>query len=279
MKVKGVVSLSVCNVHKRKDSSSELVTQALQGMPVDIIKFDIWYKVKLGDGYIGWVHPLAIVNLNEDEFILWAQAPKIIILKHYGFSYEVPDINSQCVSDIVSGNRFKVISDKGDFYEVSYPNGKTAYIEKDMAMLESEWLDMFNNKTNGVLNIAFSLYGIPYLWGGTSSKGVDCSGFVKLCFSLCNIDLPRDAYQQSSIGKVVNIDMGLDALSPCDLLFFGERGSDSVEDKIDHVAIYVGNGKYIHSQGYVHVNSLLEADVDYDLYNKKRLLLAKRVII
>lgn len=279
MKAKGVVFLSVCNLHKRKDSASELVTQALLGMPVNIIKFDLWYKIRLDDGYIGWVHPLAIVNLNEDEFILWTQAPKIIVLKHYGFSYEAPDINSQCVSDIVSGNRFKLISDKGDFYEVFYPNGKIAYIEKDMAMLESEWLDMFNNKINEVLNISFSLYGIPYLWGGTSSKGVDCSGFVKLCFSLCNIDLPRDAYQQSSIGRVINIDTGLDVLSPCDLLFFGERGSDSNENKIDHVAIYVGNGKYIHSQGYVHINSLLESDVDYDLYNKKRFLFAKRIIV
>jgi cell wall-associated NlpC family hydrolase len=95
------------------------------------------------------------------------------------------------------------------------------------------------------------------LWGGTSGKGVDCSGFVKLVFYARGIILARDASQQARYGEAVDF-TNRNNLQPGDLLFFGRTAQ-----RITHVGIYLGNGDFIHSSGRVHISSIDPSDPKY----------------
>ena len=106
----------------------------------------------------------------------------------------------------------------------------------------------------GILRTADAYRGVPYVWGGNTPNGFDCSGFTKFVFAKHGIALPRTSREQSRVGRAVSADFR--ALRPGDLMFFAERG-----EAISHVAIYAGNGEIIHSSssnggvGYTDLNS------------------------
>ena len=216
----GIINFSVCNVHQAEDSSSEMLTQGLLGMKAIILERRKWIKIKLeNDDNEGWVHPKAITSLNPDE--QWTNSSKIIITAHYGFSYTQPDIHSQCVSDLVSGNRLRLLQETNAFYKVEYPDKRQAYVPIAISQKEDEWKKQNQLDAPHILATAHSLMGIPYIWGGTSAKGMDCSGFVRLCFLLNGGSIPRDSYQQAQLGKRLELTENLSNLQPGDLLFFG----------------------------------------------------------
>jgi LysM repeat protein len=101
-----------------------------------------------------------------------------------------------------------------------------------------------------IVKVAFKYKGVPYVWGGTTRSGMDCSGFTQHVFEKLGIDLPRTAREQSRLGKYVP----KDKLKPGDLLFFRTYAS-----YISHVGIYIGNGKFIQENsgvGEITVNSI-----------------------
>ena len=271
----GIINFSVCNVHQAEDSSSEMLTQGLLGMKAIILERRKWIKIKLeNDDNEGWGHPKAITSLNPDE--QWTNSSKIIITAHYGFSYTQPDIHSQCVSDLVSGNRLRLLQETNAFYKVEYPDKRQAYVPIAISQKEDEWKKQNQLDAPHILATAHSLMGIPYIWGGTSAKGMDCSGFVRLCFLLNGGSIPRDSYQQAQLGKRLELTENLSNLQPGDLLFFGIHVPQNPIHGVRHIGIHIADGRYIHSQGYIHINSLLKNDQDYDEENTKRFLFAQR---
>ena len=136
-----------------------------------------------------------------------------------------------------------------------------------------EWLKHIHLTAERVLATAQSFMGVPYLWGGTSSKAMDCSGFVKTVFFLHGLILQRDASQQCVTGEQIDITNGYGNLRPGDLLFFGKS-----RDRIRHVGIYLGNGEFIHEATQVKVGSLTPSAPNYDVLNASEFVRACRII-
>ena len=99
-----------------------------------------------------------------------------------------------------------------------------------------------------VKEYALLFLGAPYLWGGRSSLGIDCSGFTQLVLRLCGISLPRDAWQQAEVGVEVP---SLDQVQEGDLVFFCETGT-----RVTHVGIILSGGEFIHASEYVRIDRI-----------------------
>ncbi len=277
----GVVRLSVCNMRTKPKHPAELASQAILGTPVNILKENHgWYYIQTPDGYLGWVDNASISSLEPAKKKEWMNSPKIIYTDIYGFVYASPDENSEHVSDIVEGGILKLIGESLNklFWIVAFPDGRVGYISKDKAEKLDKYLrEVKNYNSDDILNTAKELMGIPYLWGGTSAKMLDCSGFTKTVYFINGITLPRDASQQVNVGKKIKLDNNFSKLKPGDLLFFGKNRKDGSE-RITHVAIYMGNGKIIHETGEVKIQSLKRSDPDFVEYRLKSLKQARRII-
>jgi hypothetical protein len=258
--------------------TSEMTTQGLLGMPVRILEHKDWYRIELPDGYVGWVHRAAIVPVSRAKLHEWNLAEKVIVTAHYGFVYSEPDDDSQPVSDVVAGDRLKWEGRKGKFYRVSYPDGRVGYLHRNLGMPEHKWRKALKQDAASIIRTAYTLMGVPYLWAGTSSKGMDCSGFIRTILYMHDIIIPRDAGPQSRTGQSIVIAPDFSNLQPGDLIFFGRKATTDKKERVDHVGMYVGNKRFIHSQGHVHVSSLDPADPLFDEFNLNRLLFARRIL-
>ncbi|MDZ7681453.1 MAG: SH3 domain-containing protein [Fodinibius sp.] len=184
-KTLGIINNSVANLRSRPSHPAQLVTQATLGMPVEVLKKrGSWYLVQAPDDYLGWVDYGGLHRMNKQTYDNWASASKIIYLDTYGFAYEEPNSNSGKVSDLVSGSILNVTGTSGDYYQVSYPDGRTGYVNRTEARSFEDWKASVEASQNRLVETAKSMTGAPYLWGGTSSKGMDCSGFTKTIYSL-----------------------------------------------------------------------------------------------
>ncbi|WP_290389507.1 NlpC/P60 family protein, partial [uncultured Bacteroides sp.] len=277
-KTYGIVNVSVCNLRVHPDFSSEMMTQGLMGMPVRVLQRDGWYRIQTPDSYIAWVHRVGIHPVTREELAVWNSAEKIVVTSHYGFVYSQPSQASQTVSDVAAGNRLKWEGTKGAFYKVAYPDGRQGYISKSISMPEKKWRAALKQDAASIIATAHSLMGIPYLWAGTSSKGVDCSGFMRTVLFMHDIIIPRDASQQAYVGEHIDIAPDFSNLQPGDLIFFGRKATPERKERVVHVGMYIGNKRFIHSQGDVRVNSFNPDDELFDEYNLGRLLFATRVL-
>jgi gamma-D-glutamyl-L-lysine dipeptidyl-peptidase len=278
-KLFGVVNLSVANIRTKPDHAAELSTQALLGQPVNVLqKRGGWYLVQTPDKYIGWADDDGIELMDEKELMQWKTANKIIYVKDFGSSYSGNDNNSLPVSDLVKGNILKKISEENDRVKVEYPDKRIAYVQLSDVEGFKEYISSIDPSEENIIKTANKLMGIPYLWGGTSVKGMDCSGFTKTVYYMNGYILPRDASQQVNSGDVVDISNGYSNLQPGDLLFFGARGTDSTKERVTHVAIYIGDGDFIHASGRIKINSLDKSKDIFSAYRFNSFLRAKRIL-
>lgn len=277
-KTYAVVNVSVANLRSDADFSSEMVTQALMGTPVRVLEKDGWYRIQTPDNYIAWVHRVGIHSMTKEQVSAWNKAEKLVVTAHYGFVYSQPSDKSQTVSDIVAGNRLKLEGTKGAYYKVSYPDGRTGYVQKSLAMPETKWRAGLKQDAQSIVKTAHTLMGVPYLWAGMSSKGIDCSGFMRTTLYLHDIIIPRDASQQAYEGEHIDIAPDFSNLQLGDLIFFGRKATAERKERVVHVGMYIGNKRFIHSQGDVRIGSFDPQDELFDEYNLGRLLFAARVL-
>ncbi len=274
-----LINISVANIRSNPSHSAELATQATLGTPVKVYKQEgDWYYVQTPDNYLSWVDKGGIERFTEEEIAQWRAAEKVIFLQPFGSAHEEASPEAAIVSDVVAGNIFVVKGEKNDFYEVQYPDGRTAYIPKSQAKPYREWVNSLEQSGENLVATSRSLMGLPYLWGGTSPKGVDCSGFTKTIFFMNGMVIPRDASQQVHTGSVVDSTQSFENLVPGDLLFFGTPATDTTSERVVHVGMWIGDDRFIHSSGKVHISTVDTTDPDFDEFNYNRYLRTKRIL-
>jgi len=246
------VMSSVADIRRSPEHASELLTQLIMGESAERLKTEgEWYLVRLPDGYIGWLRSWYVREAELGEISSYMDQADSRVEASVAYVRSSPGEGELPVSDIVAGSRLVAGQSVSGYRNVRLPGGRSGYMrESEIGRAGREGPP----SREAVVGRAERFLGIPYLWGGTSPKGFDCSGLVKRVFGMEGVDLPRDTDRQALAGEEASVDEA----RPGDLLFFGEG------EPVSHVAIALGRGRFLHSYGEVKVNSLLPGDSLYE---------------
>jgi SH3-like domain-containing protein len=284
----GVVSQSVANMRVGQSRTKGMATQTLMGMQLELLEVDeegFWHRVRNAQGYIAWIPKPSFEYLSRQQADSLRSLPKVMVTAHTTFAYQV-DNSQRVVTDLVYGNVLTLVKKGQEWTEIMIPGGRRALVASSEIMPLEMWQQKVHFDPQHLVDFAYTFNGQPYLWGGNSLKGVDCSGFSGAVYYSMGQFLPRDASQQIKQGDEVNytietvsIDgetfskMVTDELEVGDLLFFGNKEKGSVT----HVGIWIGNDEYIHSSGRVHVSSVDPARENYKGYLVETLVGVRRI--
>jgi SH3-like domain-containing protein len=274
----GVTNQSAVNFRYAPSYSSESATQTVMGAPLQILeKRGGWTRAVTPEGYIAWVSSGSVATMNESDFNSWRDAQKVIVTTYYTLFRAGASESSAVIADGIMGNIVKVVAAAGSHIKVMLPDGREAFVQKQHTAPFAEWVASRKPTQENIIATARQFVGFPYMWGGTSIKAMDCSGFTKTVYFLNGVILERDASQQALTGEDVDISKNFDNLTAGDLLFFGSKATNDKKERITHVGIYIGGGEFIHSATSVRINSLIpEAANYYDGSN--RLVRANRIL-
>lgn len=287
-----VVELSSICMRLMPDYESALETQELMGTVVEITgEKGYWREIISPQPYQAWCTRKGIVEMSQQEIEAYKAAPKCMFKGLYGHIYEKPSFKGQTICDLVGGDILRYVGRRGSWTRVMLPSGKTGWVHSSLLKEHKGFTFIAKGEGNAdsisdklmekIISTAFKLKGIPYLWGGMTSKGVDCSGLVRWSFLMNGILLPRNASQMIHCGDEVALPgnygyLSIDGLQRGDLVFFGTPAKDGAKQRVTHVGIYIGDGRIIHSSHMVRVNSLVPAEADY-YENAHRLIAARRL--
>ncbi len=278
----GLIRVSVANIRTEPSHSSELTSQALLGTPVALLDYDHgWYLIRTPDRYLAYLEEGAIAPLMADGLVAYLSSPENLRTCVSAQSFvRVRPGEEKLVSELVAGNLLQVTgTTRGAYSEVVLPDDRQGWVPGNDLMPYATLANPDRVDIDAILQTAYEQVGRPYLWGGTSPKAMDCSGFTKTAYYLNGYVIPRDASQQVHAGTEVPLDEDFSQLQRGDLLFFGnlrENGSQ----RITHVGFYLGSGRFLHAgadNGYITENSLIRGARDYAEHRLKSLLRARRL--
>lgn len=268
----GMVSIPVTCMRSSPSHASEQCSQAIMGTPVRIdSEKPGWVKIGTPDGYTGWVKSNTLVRKDSHEMQEWKTSARVVCK---GWVTRLYDPQGRPASWAPYGTMLTRVTDSvpdSGWIRVQTPGyGQMQVKADDVWPSAEEWIASSKGMvTERVLEVAYSMLGAPYLWGGTSSLAPDCSGFTQTAFLAAGMLLPRDTSMQIKCGSEVP---SLGQARPGDLVFYGDNG------RVNHVAIYLGDDKIIHSSGHVRVCRMHAlADGDEELYTDTPLCI-RRVI-
>lgn len=276
-----LVNNSVANIRSVAKHSGELATQAILGTPLKVLKIDgDFYLIQSPDGYIAWVDHGGVTLISSNQYLQWKTSPKVIFTNTFGFVYKQIDNDFDKISDIVLGSQLILLQELDNYFKVQYPDKREGYLKKSESQIYQTWLGDVKASGSLIELYAKELLGVPYLWGGTSSKGMDCSGFTKTVFLMNGYVIPRDASQQIMAGNDVDPQLEFKNLQKGDLMFFGKKETDSTKQRVTHVGIWLdnGQGEFIHASGRVKMGSIDQNSGYYDEFNTNRYLGSRRYL-
>lgn len=245
-----LAKLSVSNIRAMPKDASELVSQVLMGTPLKVLDYvDKWYLIQTPEYYIGWMDTGGLQPLTQKELEIWKKSERCFFNTISGFAYDAPEKNGGVLTDLVLGDIFEAEPLKKGYLKIKTPDGRIGFVRKDDCISFEDWIHL-QPQVKPILTFSWQMMGSPYLWGGASSKAMDCSGFAKLAYYTQGIILARDASQQALYGEPLDFS-DRNNLQPGDLLFFGKSA-----ERITHMGIYTGDGDFIHASGMVRINSI-----------------------
>ncbi len=266
--------ISVACMRAKPGHSSELVSQAIMGMPLRVLEKDgDWWSVETPDGYTGYIVDNSLAEKTAEEMAAWRTAPRLVVTAPYQTrAYSSPTASGvrEAITDLVNGNIVEGSLDApvNGRVEITLPDGRKGWADAADLTEISQWAAQDFNP-DVILDVAYSMEGTPYLWGGTSAKSLDCSGLAKVSYLANGIILMRDASQQAKTGRRIEA-KDWRTCRAGDLLFFGNPKTG----RVTHVAIYDHDGNYVHSSGRVKRNSV---DPDSPAYLTTPFLHAVRI--
>jgi len=275
----GITTLSVANGREGTGHSTELGTQTLMGEVVRLLKRrGRWLYVQTSDQYLSWMESGSLKLCTRAEADAWQQAPLLIVTELDGIIRETPAADAPPMSDVVIGCRVKRVGETGEWFKVELPDGRSGFVPKNSGTDYAAWKRTRQPTPENIERVGRQFIGRPYLWGASTPRGLDCSGFTKLVFFLNGIELHRNASQQARQGIEVPLDRDLSQIKKGDLLFFGFEGSEGRRSRISHVGIYLGNQLFIQSSQRVRISSLNPESPIADQGRIRGLIKARRVL-
>lgn len=265
----GICLHSIVSVRLEPNHRTEMVTQLLFGELYRVLETDAnWLKIKLSyDDYEGWIEEKQHSTLDEEGFVALSnmETPCSLDLVQL-----ISNETKKTVFPIVIGSSLPGIEEfRFSVKDQSYVyDGQVSNVSE---LEEIESPQELNDIKQAMVHDAMVFLHAPYLWGGRTPFGIDCSGLIQMVFKLRKIKMLRDASQQAGQGEVVSL---LDEAEPGDVAFF-----DNEEGNITHVGLLIDRTRILHASGKVRIDSLdhegiFNADLQQYTY---KLRLIKRI--
>ena len=245
-----VVVQPVANMYSAPTEDTDVVSQAIYASNVTVLEQqETWYKVRTADDYTGWMPASALLRPKADvpygapagglkPALLAVTSLYANIYREDSVTKHAPLLTVPYGTVLESGVTIAAGfrgEERPRWYDVRLPDGRHGFIQDGDISAPPKPLSIEHSIAE-----AKRFLGIPYFWGGTSSFGFDCSGFMQLLLRLRGHVMPRDAGPQAAWEKLAKIEKG--QLQAGDLLYFGAS-----VDKITHTGMYIGAGQFIHA--------------------------------
>ncbi len=231
-----VVLRPVANMYSQPSEDADVVSQAIYGANVTLVEQQPgWARIRTADDYLGWT-PIACLRPGEAYGVKGRVAEVASLFAHI---YREPNVTRHApVITVPFEARLEVIAEPPDntrWLEVRLPDDRSAWIQAGDVVFGGKPLSIPE-----MLVFAKRFLGLPYTWGGTSSYGYDCSGFMQMLNRQRGVNMPRDAQPQADWSGAAPVERS--ALLPGDLIYFG-----SSDKKITHTGMYLGDGRFINA--------------------------------
>ena len=248
----GVVRLAALDVRRRPGHQSEMGSQFLLGEVVRVLRRaqrGRWCRVEnLDDGYRGWVRSWGLVEVPAGRALGWRRKARARVALPWSDVREARG-RGALVSPLFWGGRVIPGPVRGRFVPVELPDGRRGWTEARALALGRGAPARLTERVRDLL-------GVPYLWGGRTAAGMDCSGFIQLLLAEQGFRLPRDAGDQERSARILG---PREQPRPGDLAFFGPRRSPA-----GHVGVLLGGGYYAHARGCIRISSLISTNILFD---------------